>query len=108
MTEHNNEMLIITTTCPNEDEANTMSKALVSKQFAGCVQASPLKSTYAWEGAIESSDEVKLEIKTLTKHFDKISTLIQELSSYECPEIIATSIVKSSKRYSQWLKTSVN
>ena len=40
--------------------AETMAHAAVQAHLAACVQMEPIRSTYRWQGAVETSDEVRL------------------------------------------------
>lgn len=95
--------IIVQTTCSNHNEARQIQESLITQQLAACIQMRTLQSCYAWQGKIENAQEYKLEIKTQIHHFDAIQTLIQRLSSYDCPEIIALPILKLSEDYANWL-----
>jgi periplasmic divalent cation tolerance protein len=101
------EMIVVFCTCGSEAEAESISTGLVERRLAACVNISPIRSIYRWQGKIESAVEWQLQIKTSESFFDKVSAAIQAAHSYELPEIIAIPIAAGSPAYLQWLGDSL-
>ena len=100
--------IAILCTCSGVDEAERIAKALVEERLAACVNILPeIRSIYRWQGAIESSAEVLLVIKTVRERFDGLAARIRELHSYETPEIVALEIVVGDEKYVNWLREQV-
>lgn len=99
--------LLVTTTCPNQTEANKISQLLLNNKLAACVQSTNINSQYFWEGKLETAQEVKLEIKTTLASFEAIEQTIIAASSYDCPEIIAIPIIKGSENYLTWIDENI-
>ena len=98
------EFLHVFTTAGSREEADQVARALVERRLAGCVQIlGPLKSVYRWGGQVEQGEEWLCLIKTSSDQFAAVEAAIRELSSYECPEIIAMSITAGSSNYLAWL-----
>ncbi len=101
-------MLIVLTTTPNIEEAETLAQKIVELKLAACVQIlPPIKSFYFWEGAIQKDTEHLLLIKTLAEKFDELETFIKGNHSYQTPEIIAISAEKISRNYLDWTRNQV-
>jgi periplasmic divalent cation tolerance protein len=99
-------MLIVLTTLPNNEEAETLAEKIVAAKLAACVQIlPPVKSFYFWEGAIQKDREHLLLIKTLAEKFAELEKFIQETHSYEVPEIIALQTEKVSESYLNWTRS---
>lgn len=97
-------MLIILTTTPNTEEAETLARKIVESKLAACVQILPqMKSVYFWDGKIQTDAEHLLLIKTSDEKFDKLEKFIQANHSYEVPEIVALSAEKVSASYLNWM-----
>ncbi len=96
--------IIVITTCANDDEAKQLTKELIEKRFAACVQANPIHSTYRWQGVIESAKEVRLLIKARAADYGEIETLIKKTHSYENPEILALPVIAGSAAYLNWVE----
>ena len=59
------ETLLVITTCPDEETANTIALAAVESGLAACVNILPrVQSIYRWQGAIESAAEIPLFFKS--------------------------------------------
>ena len=55
-------MLIVLTTTPTSEEAESLANGLVESRLAACVQILPkMTSVYEWQGKIEKADEEYLE-----------------------------------------------
>jgi periplasmic divalent cation tolerance protein len=95
---------IIQTTLPStwiEAEVGAFAQ-LVLEAGAACVQHSSTRSTYKWEGEIESSPEWRLQIKTSQNHLENVLKSIRENHPYEVPQIIHWP-AESSAEYADWV-----
>lgn len=102
-------MLVILTTTPNIEEAESLAQKIVESKLAACVQILPqIKSVYFWDGKIQTDNEHLLLIKTSDKKFDELEKFIQTNHSYEVPEIVALSAEKVSASYLNWISESLN
>lgn len=91
------------------EEGKEIARALVENKLAACVNIiQNITSIYEWKGKIESDNEHLLFIKTSEEKCDLLIQKIQELHSYETPEIIAFKIEKGSKAYINWINKVVN
>jgi len=91
-------------TCPNEEAAETLAKAIVGEKLAACVNIVPgIRSIYSWKGEICDDSESLLLIKTTADRFAALKERLISLHPYECPEVIATEISDGNKAYIDWL-----
>ena len=98
-------MLIIFTTTPNAEEAETLARKIVEAKLAACVQVLPqMKSFYFWENKIQVDSEHLLLIKTLEEKYDELEKFIKANHSYDTPEIVAVPSEKVSDDYLKWAK----
>ena len=98
-------MLIVLTTTPNIEEAESLAEKIVESELASCVQIlPPIRSVYFWEGAIQKETEYLLLIKTLEEKYEELEKFIKENHSYEVPEIVAVKSEKISAGYLGWMK----
>ncbi|WP_293130817.1 divalent-cation tolerance protein CutA [Microcoleus sp. bin38.metabat.b11b12b14.051] len=98
---------VVLVTAASEAEAENLAKYLVEHKLAACVSLSPIRSIYTWQGEIHAESEWQLVIKTDLAKFEALKTKIQELHSYEVPEIIAIPIVAGSQAYLNWIGQSL-
>ncbi len=100
-------MQVVTTTGSQAD-AERIGRALVERRLAACVQIDgPINSIYRWQEAIESGQEWRLTIKSLSSIFPRLEAAIRELHPYQTAEILATEVVAVSEAYRQWLEAAV-
>ena len=98
-------MLIVLTTAPSTEEAETLARRIVEARLAACVQVLPkMKSFYFWEGAVQADDEHLLLIKTLPEKYSALEEFIRSNHSYSVPEIAAVPASRVSDDYFKWLK----
>lgn len=94
---------IITTTIDNKDIATQISTALLQDHLVACVQSHTIQSQYHWNGTLETSEEILLQMKTKTSLFEEVKVQIEALHSYDVPEIIMTPIIDANESYLKWI-----
>ena len=98
--------LLVITSLPDEASAQVLATMLVAERLAACVNVlAPCRSTYHWQGGIESATEVPLLIKTTTARYAALEAAIRASHPYELPEIIAVPIAHGLPEYLAWLVT---
>ncbi len=98
----------VMTAAGSEEEAERVAAALVERRLAACVQVvGPVRSTYRWQGSVESAREWLCLAKTTAERYPEVEAAIRELHSYEEPEIVAIPIVAGSTGYLAWVDESV-
>ncbi|HUB82547.1 MAG TPA: divalent-cation tolerance protein CutA [Bryobacteraceae bacterium] len=100
--------IVVLSTCANEDEAGRLARLLVDRRLAACVSILPrVRSIYRWNGAVESSEEWLLLIKSSRRLFEELRTAIESAHSYEVPEVLALPVVDGAASYLAWLDTNL-
>ena len=98
-------MIIVLTTTPNAEEAESLARKIIAAKLAACVQVlPPITSFYFWENAVQKDSEQVLLIKTLSEKFDRLERFISANHSYAVPEIVAVKAENVSADYLGWLK----
>jgi periplasmic divalent cation tolerance protein len=69
---------IITTTIDDKNIAHQISTALLQDQLVACVQSHTVQSKYHWNGTLETSEEILLQMKTKASLFEDIKVQIDE------------------------------
>jgi periplasmic divalent cation tolerance protein len=101
--------IVVITTVGTEEQANTLARELVARRHAACVNIVPgLKSFYRWQGKLSHDTELMLVIKTLDREFDAVKATIQELHSYELPEIVCFTMSGGEERFLAWIAECVD
>ncbi len=99
---------VVLVTAASQAEATAIATILIEEKLAACVNMFPVQSIYQWQGRIQQESEFQLIIKTNLAKFSELSSRIQEIHSYEVPEIIALPIVSGSESYLAWLSDVLN
>ena len=100
------QFIIVLTTYPLDKDADGLAATLVEERLAACVNIlPPMKSTYAWKGAVERADERQMVIKTTTDRLSALETRLRSLHPYDVPEFIVIP-VEASSDYSSWITAS--
>lgn len=100
------EYVTVTTTTDNEDEAARLAESAVANRLAACAQVSqPIRSTYWWDGKVETATEYRVDYKTTATLADRLTEHIRSTHSYDTPEVIVTPIAGGNPAYLAWIGT---
>jgi len=100
--------IVVLSTCADEEEAERLARVLLEGRLAACVGIVPrLRSFYWWKGAVESSGECLLFIKSSRPLFDRLRAALVQAHSYEIPEVLALPVVAGSDQYLDWLQANL-
>jgi periplasmic divalent cation tolerance protein len=98
----------VLTTAGSEEEAERICDALVEDRLAACVQvASPVSSTYRWQGKVEREREWQCLAKTEARLYADVEATIRRVHSYEEPEILAIPVLAGSRGYLEWISANL-
>ena len=96
--------VVVFITVGSSEEADSIAQALVQERLAACVNVlSSITSTYRWQGQVQRDEELLLVVKTRRELFDRLVARVEELHSYQVPEIVALPIVAGSADYLRWI-----
>jgi len=102
------DQIVVLSTCSSADEADRLARLLVERRLAACVSVVPgVHSLYRWQGAIESSAEWLLLVKSSRGLFPALAATLEQEHSYEVPEILALPVVEGAANYLNWLSASL-
>lgn len=100
--------VMILTTVPSQEEAESLSQKLLERELVACVQIiSGVESHYRWKGQVEKSMECLLLCKTLHSLQTETMEAIRGEHSYEVPEILAFASTDGLPAYLDWMRNSV-
>lgn len=96
-------------TFPNRKEAESAMQILLEDKLIACASLiDDASSMYFWEGKMCKESETLVFAKTAKSLFLKVKKRIKQLHSYECPCILALSIIDGNKEYLDWLQQSLD
>ncbi|PZV18205.1 MAG: divalent-cation tolerance protein CutA [Pseudanabaena sp.] len=96
-------LIVVMTTFPEINQAQSTANLLVEEKLAACVQVMPtMMSTYIWEGKLCHESEHLVLIKTLQTNYERLVSRLRSLHPYETPEIIAIPAIAVDCDYLNW------
>ncbi len=96
--------IVIYITAGSVSEAKKIGHTLVEEKLVACSNIiSPIHSIYSWQGKICDDKEALMMLKTKQELFKQIVIRVEELHSYDVPEIIAIPIIDGSSKYLSWI-----
>jgi len=96
-------LIVIMTTLPDVNQAQSIANLLIEEKLAACVQIMPsLTSTYMWKGQLCHESEHLVLIKTLPANYETLRSRLRLLHPYETPEIIAIPAIAVDRDYLNW------
>jgi periplasmic divalent cation tolerance protein len=98
------DLIVVVTSVGTEDQALDIAHALLRNRQAACVNLIPnVHSIYRWKGRVCDDREFLLIIKTTAAQFDGVKQTIQEINTYELPEVLAYRVDDSSDAFASWI-----
>jgi periplasmic divalent cation tolerance protein len=99
----------VTTTLPDREAAEQLSRTLVAERLAACGQVTgPVVSTYRWNGKVEEAQEWYCYLKTTLERVPELQVRIRALHPYAVPEIITVPIIQGDDQYLAWIRNEVS
>lgn len=96
--------VVILITTETQEEARKIAAALIDSNLAACVNiVESVQSLFRWQGKVEDDKECLMIVKSVSRKLDAVTAKVQEVHSYDVPEIIALPIIGGSKEYLQWV-----
>ncbi len=95
---------VVFITTDGAEQGQQLADALVAKRVAACVNVLPqVKSLFWWQGKVDRADEAMLVVKTKRSLLEGLKQVVEQIHSYDVPEIIALPIIWGSESYLEWL-----
>ncbi len=102
------EHIMAMTTTGDEESAVVLARALLERRIVACVNIVPrVRSLYRWKGTIEDDAECVLLMKTRADRYHALASALDELHTYDVPELIVLPIEQGSAAYLGWIDDSI-
>jgi periplasmic divalent cation tolerance protein len=102
--DHSDEMIVVYTSCPNEEEARKLGAHLVEHRLAACVNIFPgMVSIYHWQDNIETASEAAMIIKTKRALKEEVFASVASRHPYTVPALLMFEPSKVASSYMEWL-----
>lgn len=97
------DVCVALTTCPGEDRAAQLARALVRKGLAACVtRVAGASSVYRWQGRLAEEDAVQLIVKTTRGRVAALHAAVSELHPDAEPEFLVLD-AGGSRSFVEWI-----
>lgn len=96
--------IMVYMTFRDQEEAATVSRALVDEKLAACSNIWPVRSIYRWEGKVEDEMEWAGLLKTRESLREKLLERARELHSYEVPCVEFVNVDGGNAQYLKWVR----
>jgi periplasmic divalent cation tolerance protein len=101
--------ILVFMTASSKGEAKKIVRSLLEEKLIACANMiDSVSSVFWWQENIKEEKEVLVIMKSHQELFNKVSTRIREVHSYDTPEILALSIVDGSSQYLEWMNKVLN
>jgi periplasmic divalent cation tolerance protein len=88
---------------PTMAVAKRISKLILQKHLAACINFIKQEDLYWWKGKMVHTKGIITLAVTQKKHYQAIESLVKKRHPYEVPCILELPIGRSLKSYKQWL-----
>src|SRR6201991_1990078 len=96
-------VILMLTTVPDTTTAEKLTADILTARLAACAtQLGAVRSSFHWQGKIESADEIQLLFKTSVARAQELEQFIQSHHPYETPEVLSWQATASAA-YGQWV-----
>ncbi|MFH8724378.1 divalent-cation tolerance protein CutA [Streptomyces termitum] len=101
-------VLAVTTTTDSREAALALARGAVEARLAACAQVTgPVTSVYHWQGAVETAEEWRVDLKTTTARYPALEAHLLAAHGYDVPELLAVPVAAGSAAYLEWLENEV-
>ena len=94
------------TTESSRANALQMAKLLIQNKLAACVSIKQIFSIYEWDDDIEESKEFEITIKSKPEFKDHLIEFLNNISTYDVPQIIYKKY-HSEMKYYAWIDKTI-
>ena len=100
-----NEFVQVVTTIDSEEGAAKIARSAVEARLAACAQVDgPIRSTYWWDGAVDTAEEWRVTLKTAKDRRAELIEHVKGEHGYDVPEVLVTPVVDGNPAYLDWLR----
>lgn len=96
--------VLVYTTFPSREAAETAGRALVEGELAGCINIlAPMVAIYRWQGVTERAEEAVLIAKTSAAKAEACMEAILAAHPYDTPAVLALPVAAGAADYIAWI-----
>lgn len=96
--------VLVYTTAPSREVAEDLARHLIGSKLIACANIMPgMISVYRWNGAVETSNEVAMILKTQQERADAVIAAIEERHPYDTPAAVVLQASGGSVPFLEWI-----
>lgn len=98
------DVVVVYVTCPDAIVAESLARYLVASHLVACANIIPgMRSIYHWEGALTTSDEVILLLKTVARRAVAVSEAVIARHPYTTACVLTMSVAAAAPAFAAWV-----
>lgn len=102
--QENDKAVLVYTTFPGPEAAETVGGALVDSGLAACVNIIPgMTSIYVWQGSRHRDNEAVMIVKTRASLAERVMAEIKARHSYDNPALVVLPVDGGSPEFLGWI-----
>ncbi len=102
VSEKSSSVRVILCTAPPQ-ESERIARELLGRHLVACINVTPVRSLYRWEGKMCDDSEDLLIMKTGESVVDDLISFLSEIHPYGTPEIISLPVESGYPGYLAWV-----
>jgi periplasmic divalent cation tolerance protein len=104
------EIVLVYTTWPDPETAETVGAACVEAGLAACVNIlAPLRAVFRWDGAVQTAQETPMILKTSRARVQALRDFVIARHPYETPAVVALATLPegTGEAFADWVGAEV-
>lgn len=102
------DIFFVYVTCPSENVAAHIAKAMIEQRRAACANILPAgRSFFRWDGKMEEADEVTIIFKTVKDAWAGLRDAVVAMHPYDTPCVVALPVADGHAPFLQWVREEV-
>jgi periplasmic divalent cation tolerance protein len=105
MAQFDTDVVIVLTTVPVDFDTAGLAQQLLEQRLVACLNVlPPMRSTYWWQGAIDTADERQVVLKTRRECVAALEAALKSRHPYDVPEFLVLPVIGGGDAYLAWVK----
>ena len=105
MAQFDTDVVIVLTTVPADFDTESLARQLLDQRLVACLNVlAPMRSTYWWQGTVETADERQLVLKTRRDRVAALEAALESLHPYDVPEFLVVPLTGGGDEYLAWVR----
>jgi periplasmic divalent cation tolerance protein len=100
-------MILLYLSCATDQEAKTISSALLEAKLIACAKRSSVESMYWWQGKVYDEPETLLTMESNEANFDAIEAIVSKYHSYDQHVLTAVQVTHAAPGVQQWVDKTI-